>query len=70
MASNLRYRDYASPVHPMADFLTRQLPMMLQQHKQNRDNRILKKFKIIEADLDTIRALIKDIDDSKINKLW
>ena len=39
----LRYRDYASPVHPMADFLTKQLPLMLQRHKQNRDDRIHEK---------------------------
>ena len=43
MASNLRYRDYESPTHPMADFLTKQLPMMIQQHKQNKSNRIHEK---------------------------
>ena len=43
MASNLRYRDYESPTHPMADFLTKQLPMMIQQHKQNKENRIHEK---------------------------
>ena len=42
----------------------------LEDNVKNRNNRILEKFRIIEADLDTIRALIKDIDDSKINKLW
>ncbi len=43
MASNLRYRDYASPVHPLADFFSKQLPMMLQQHKQNQQNRLHEK---------------------------
>ena len=43
MASNLRYRDYASPVHPMADFLTKQLPQLIFQHKQNRANRFHEK---------------------------
>ena len=40
MASNLRYRDYASPTHPLADFLNKQLPMMIQRHNENKANRI------------------------------
>ena len=42
----------------------------LEDNIKNRNNRILEKFKIIEADLDTIRVLIKDIENSKINKFW
>ena len=42
----------------------------LEDNIENRDNSILKKLRIIETDLDTIRALIKEIDDSKINKFW
>ena len=42
----------------------------LEDNIKDVDKSILNKLRIIEADLDTIRALIKDIDDSKINKLW
>ena len=42
----------------------------LENNIKDVDKSILDKLRIIEADLDTIRALIKDIDDSKINKLW
>ena len=42
----------------------------LEDNVKNRNNRILEKFRIIEADLDTIRVLIKDIENSKINKFW
>ena len=42
----------------------------LEDNVKNRNNRILEKFRIIEADLDTIRVLIKDIEKSKINKFW
>ena len=49
MDSNLRYRDYAAPVHPLADFLNKQLPMMIQQHRQN------KSAKIHEKDMQQMR---------------
>lgn len=42
----------------------------LEDNIKDVDKSILNKFRIIEADLDTIRALIKDVDDSKINKFW
>ena len=42
----------------------------LEDNIKDVDKSILNKLRIIEADLDTIRALIKDVDNSKINKLW
>lgn len=42
----------------------------LEDNIKDVDKSILNKFRIIEADLDTIRTLIKDVDDSKINKFW
>jgi hypothetical protein len=42
----------------------------LENNIKDVDKSILNKLRIIEADLDTIRALIKDVDNSKINKLW
>ena len=47
--ANLRYRDYAYPVHPMADFFNKTLPMMIQQHRQN------KAAKIHEKDMQQMR---------------
>jgi len=42
----------------------------LEDNIKDIDKSILNKLRIIEADLDTIRALIEDVDDSKINRLW
>ena len=41
--STLRYRDYDRPTHPLADFFSKQLPLMLQQHQQNKEARIHEK---------------------------
>ena len=43
MSSNLRFRDYASPTSPLADFFTNQLPQLLSQHKRLKENRIQEK---------------------------
>mgnify|MGYP001345520283 CR=1 FL=1 len=34
------------------------------------DNKIMNKIKVIQTDLDTIRSLIKDIQETKFDKLW
>ena len=42
----------------------------LEDNIKNRDNRILKKFRIIETNLDSIKAMLNGLKDSKINKFW
>ncbi len=34
------------------------------------DNKIMNRIKVIQTDLDTIRSLIKDIQETKFDKLW
>ncbi len=34
------------------------------------DNKIMNKIKVIQTDLDTIRSLIRDIQETKFDKLW